>query len=149
MIKHRTALRGRLLTRLLHPQGMQSSSPRQYYMQGVRDTPTLARFMSRPASELPAMELVMKAAKMSPWGIFSPLGLSAGVHRNTKVYIDASNSDCMAPSSAMRWSAGTGVLGRVAAGSATGASCLLTTTRCYTGGTTMPGDLQYGTAASS
>jgi hypothetical protein len=28
----------------------------------------------------------------------SPLGLRAGVHRNTKVYIEPSNSDCMAPS---------------------------------------------------
>ena len=27
----------------------------------------------------------------------SPLGLSAGVQRKTKVYIEASNSDCMAP----------------------------------------------------
>ncbi len=32
----------------------------------------------------------------------APRGLSAGVHRNTNVYMDASNSDCMAPSSAMR-----------------------------------------------
>ena len=30
---------------------------------------------------------------------FSPLGLSAGVHRNTKVYIAASKNACMAPRS--------------------------------------------------
>ncbi len=51
------------------------------------------------------MLAVMKHAKIMPWGIFSPAGLRAGVHRNTKVYMDASNMACMAPSSAMRGSA--------------------------------------------
>jgi hypothetical protein len=36
------------------------------------------------------------------WQRCSPLGLSAGVHRNTNVYMEASNSDCITPSSAMR-----------------------------------------------
>ena len=36
----------------------------------------------------------------------APAHLSAGVHRKTKVYMDASNSDCIAPSSAILGSAG-------------------------------------------
>lgn len=47
----------------------------------------------------------MKQAKIMPWGRCSPLGLSAGVHRNTNVYMLPSKSDCMAPSSAIFWSA--------------------------------------------
>jgi hypothetical protein len=45
------------------------------------------------------MDAVIKQAKIIPWGIFSLLGLRAGVHRNTKVYMEASNKDCMAPNS--------------------------------------------------
>ena len=40
----------------------------------------------------------MKQAKIMPCGKCSPSGLSAGVHRNTKVYMLPSNSDCIAPS---------------------------------------------------
>jgi hypothetical protein len=40
----------------------------------------------------------MKIAKIKPCGSFSPLGLSAGVHRNTKVYMEASKSAWLAPS---------------------------------------------------
>lgn len=47
------------------------------------------------------MEDNMKVAKMKPWGISSELGLRAGVHRNTKVYIEPSNSDCIAPNNAI------------------------------------------------
>ena len=47
----------------------------------------------------------MKQAKIMPCGKCSPCGLSAGVHRNTKVYMLPSNSDCIAPSSAIFWSA--------------------------------------------
>jgi len=47
----------------------------------------------------------MKQAKIMPCGSRSPAGLSAGVHRNTNVYMLPSNSDCIAPSSAMRSSA--------------------------------------------
>jgi hypothetical protein len=47
----------------------------------------------------------MKQAKIKPCGSRSPAGLSAGVHRNTNVYMLPSNSDCIAPSSAMRSSA--------------------------------------------
>eukprot|EP00955_Chlamydomonas_euryale_P075779 362445-Chlamydomonas_euryale.AAC.2 len=50
----------------------------------------------------PAIDAVIKHAKIMPWWISSPAGLSAGVHRNTKVYMAASKKDCMAPSSAMR-----------------------------------------------
>jgi hypothetical protein len=58
--------------------------------------------MSCPAAAVPARLAVMKMAKMKPWGSASPPGLSAGVHRNTKVYMEPSNNACMAPSSAMR-----------------------------------------------
>mmetsp|Transcript_5039 Transcript_5039/g.10933 ORF Transcript_5039/g.10933 Transcript_5039/m.10933 type:complete len:204 (+) Transcript_5039:855-1466(+) len=60
---------------------------------------TLARLMSMPVRALPAMHAVMKHEKTMPWGIFSPEGLRAGVQRKTNVYMDASNMDCMAPSS--------------------------------------------------
>ncbi len=46
----------------------------------------------------PTMEDTMKQAKIMPCGMCSPWGLSAGVHRNTKVYIAPSNSACIAPS---------------------------------------------------
>jgi len=51
------------------------------------------------------MLAAMKHEKMTPCGMRSPLGLSAGVHRNTKLYIAASNSDCITPSSTTRVSA--------------------------------------------
>ena len=47
----------------------------------------------------------MKQAKIMPCGRCSPAGLSAGVHRNTNVYMLPSNSDCIAPSSAIFGSA--------------------------------------------
>jgi len=53
------------------------------------------------ASELPNIEANMKVAKIKPWGISSSFGLNAGVHRNTKVYIEPSKRDCMAPSKAI------------------------------------------------
>lgn len=43
----------------------------------------------------------MNVAKMKPCGISSSFGLKAGVQRNTKVYIEPSNRDCMAPSKAI------------------------------------------------
>jgi hypothetical protein len=43
----------------------------------------------------------MNVAKIKPWGISSSFGLNAGVHRNTKVYIEPSKRDCMAPSNAI------------------------------------------------
>jgi hypothetical protein len=43
----------------------------------------------------------MNVAKIKPWGISSSFGLNAGVHRNTKVYIEPSKRDCMAPSKAI------------------------------------------------
>lgn len=49
----------------------------------------------------------MNVAKMKPCGISSSFGLKAGVQRNTKVYIDPSNRDCMAPSKAIFSSAPT------------------------------------------
>ncbi len=55
--------------------------------------------------QLRACVRTMKHAKIMPWGRCSPLGLSAGVHRNTNVYMLPSNSDCIAPSSAIFWSA--------------------------------------------
>jgi hypothetical protein len=45
------------------------------------------------------MDAVMKQANIIPWGIFSLLGLRAGVQRKTNVYMEASNRDCMAPKS--------------------------------------------------
>ena len=57
--------------------------------------------MKREASELPIIEDNMNIAKMNPWGISSSFGLSAGVHKKTKVYIDPSNKDCIAPSKAI------------------------------------------------
>jgi hypothetical protein len=66
------------------------------------------RFMSMPANAAPGMQEMSRHAKMKPWGMRSPLGLSAGVHRNTKAYIDASNSDWMAPSIPTRGSATNG-----------------------------------------
>lgn len=51
------------------------------------------------------MQAIMKAEKMRPWSRCSPLGLRAGVHRNTNVYMLVSNSDCIAPSSAILGSA--------------------------------------------
>ena len=56
----------------------------------------------------PTIVAIMKVAKMNPWGMLSPLGLSAGVHRNTKVYMDPSKRLCMAPRSATRRSCGKG-----------------------------------------
>lgn len=40
----------------------------------------------------------MKVAKIKPCGMSSSFGLKAGVQRNTKVYIEPSNRDCIAPS---------------------------------------------------
>ena len=57
--------------------------------------------MSLAAYELPIMLASMKMAKMNPWGMASSRGASAGVQRNTKVYMDASKSAWMAPSRAM------------------------------------------------
>ena len=51
------------------------------------------------------MQAIMKQEKMRPCSKCSPLGLSAGVHRNTNVYMLVSNSDCIAPSSAILGSA--------------------------------------------
>lgn len=56
----------------------------------------------RPASAVPTIDAVMNMAKMKPWGSFSPAGLSAGVHKNTNVYMEASNSAWLAPSNATR-----------------------------------------------
>lgn len=56
---------------------------------------------NREAKELPNMEDNMKVAKMKPCGMSSPFGLKAGVHRNTKVYIEPSNKDCIAPNNAI------------------------------------------------
>ena len=53
------------------------------------------------------MDATMKQAKIMPCGRRSPLGLSAGVQRNTNVYMLPSNSDCIAPSSAIFSSART------------------------------------------
>lgn len=47
------------------------------------------------------MEANMNVAKIKPWGISSSFGLNAGVHRNTQVYMEPSNRDCMAPSNAI------------------------------------------------
>lgn len=47
------------------------------------------------------MDANMKVAKIKPWGISSSFGLKAGVHKKTNVYIDPSNKDCIAPSSAI------------------------------------------------
>jgi len=58
--------------------------------------------MSRLVRAEPAMQAVMKHENTIPWGSFSPLGLRAGVHRNTKVYMEASKKDCMAPRRATR-----------------------------------------------
>jgi hypothetical protein len=57
--------------------------------------------MRRDAKELPNMEESIKVAKTKPCGMFSPLGLNAGVHRKTNVYMEPSNSDWMAPKSAI------------------------------------------------
>lgn len=57
--------------------------------------------MSLAANELPNMDANMNVAKIKPCGISSSFGLKAGVHRNTNVYMDPSNRDCMAPSSAI------------------------------------------------
>lgn len=43
----------------------------------------------------------MNVAKIKPWGMSSLFGLRAGVQRNTKVYIEPSNRDWIAPSSAI------------------------------------------------
>ena len=64
----------------------------------VADRESVAR--SWPARAEPAMDATMKQAKIMPWGICSPWGLRAGVQRNTKVYMEPSNRDCIAPSSA-------------------------------------------------
>jgi hypothetical protein len=58
-----------------------------------------------PARKLPAMHAVMKLTKINPCLMASLFGLMASVHRNTKEYMDASNSDCMPPSSAIAGSA--------------------------------------------
>jgi len=55
----------------------------------------------RDARELPSIEASINVAKMKPWGISSSFGLRAGVQRNTKVYIDPSKSDWIAPNSAI------------------------------------------------
>ena len=57
--------------------------------------------ISRDAMELPNIEANMKVAKMKPWGISSSFGLKAGVQRNTKVYIEPSKRDCIAPNNAI------------------------------------------------
>ena len=62
----------------------------------------------RGVSSLLTMLAVMKQAKIMPCGMVSPLGLRAGVQRKTKVYMEASKRDCMAPSSAILVSAGGG-----------------------------------------
>lgn len=49
----------------------------------------------------------MNVANMNPCGISSSFGLRAGVQRKTKVYIEPSNRDCMAPNSAILSSAPT------------------------------------------
>lgn len=59
------------------------------------------RAIRRDANELPSIDASMKVAKIKPWGISSSFGLKAGVQRNTKVYIEPSNSDCMAPNNAI------------------------------------------------
>lgn len=51
--------------------------------------------------ELPSIEASMNVANMKPCGMSSSFGLKAGVQRNTKVYMDPSNRDCMAPSNAI------------------------------------------------
>ena len=53
----------------------------------------------------PTMEETMKHANIMPCGMCSPLGLRAGVHRNTNVYMAPSNSACIAPSIAIFGSA--------------------------------------------
>ncbi len=58
-----------------------------------------------PARALPAMEDTMKQEKIMPCGRVSPRAESAGVHRKTKVYMEPSNSDCIAPSMAILGSA--------------------------------------------
>lgn len=65
-------------------------------------THPLTFLMSTPVSAEPPMHAVMKQENTIPWGSFSPLGLRAGVHRKTNVYMEASNNDCMAPNRAMR-----------------------------------------------
>ena len=57
--------------------------------------------MRREARELPIIEDNINIAKMKPWGISSSFGLRAGVHKKTKVYIEPSNKDCIAPSNAI------------------------------------------------
>lgn len=47
------------------------------------------------------MEASMNVANMKPCGMSSSLGLKAGVQRNTKVYMEPSKRDCIAPSSAI------------------------------------------------
>ena len=74
----------------------------------VADSVALRVREQAPRDGEPAMQDIMKQAKIIPCATFSPLGLSAGVHRNTKVYMLASNSDCMAPSSAILRSAQSG-----------------------------------------
>ena len=59
------------------------------------------RAIRRDANELPSIDANIKVAKMKPWGISSSFGLKAGVQRNTKVYIEPSNSDCIAPNNAI------------------------------------------------
>lgn len=59
------------------------------------------RAINLDARELPSIEANMNVAKIKPWGISSLFGLRAGVQRNTKVYIEPSNRDWIAPSSAI------------------------------------------------
>lgn len=61
--------------------------------------------------EEPTMEESMKVAKMKPWGMAWELGLRAGVQRKTKVYMEPSNRDWMAPSRAIFSSAQVGFRG--------------------------------------
>ena len=62
-----------------------------------RSTFMSGRDMMRLATEEPTMHATIIVAKIMPCGMSSPFGPSAGVHRNTNEYIDASNSDCIAP----------------------------------------------------
>mmetsp|Transcript_28292 Transcript_28292/g.92352 ORF Transcript_28292/g.92352 Transcript_28292/m.92352 type:complete len:247 (+) Transcript_28292:154-894(+) len=64
----------------------------------------VALLRRRFAMDEPIMDESINVAKMNPCGMTSSLGLSAGVHRNTKLYIDASKRACIAPRRAIFWS---------------------------------------------
>ena len=59
------------------------------------------RAINLEARELPNIEANMNVAKINPCGMSSSFGLRAGVQRNTKVYIEPSNRDWIAPSNAI------------------------------------------------